>query len=66
MPPLARAFIRRKKWVAAVACLRDALEAGVAERDMADELRATESALGVPLTAWKATITSPGALGRVL
>jgi tetratricopeptide (TPR) repeat protein len=55
MPPLARAFLRRKKWVAAYACLRDALEAGVGEREIADELRATESALGVALTAWKAT-----------
>jgi tetratricopeptide (TPR) repeat protein len=55
MPPLARAFLRRKKFVAAYACLRDALEAGVGEREIADELRATESALGVALTAWKAT-----------
>jgi hypothetical protein len=55
MPPLARAFLRRKKWVAAYACLRDALEAGVGEREIAEELRATESALGVALTAWKAT-----------
>jgi hypothetical protein len=54
MPPLARAFLRRKKFVAAYACLRDALEAGVGERDIADELRATEGALGVALTAWKA------------
>ncbi len=54
MPPLARAFLRRKKWVAAYACLRDALEAGVGEREIAEELRSTESALGVALTAWKA------------
>src|SRR5579859_1374401 len=54
MPPLARALLRRKKWVAAYACLRDALEAGVGEREIADELRSTESALGVALTAWKA------------
>jgi hypothetical protein len=54
MPPLARAFLRRKKFVAAYACLRDALEAGVGEREIAEELRATESALGVALTAWKA------------
>jgi hypothetical protein len=54
MPPLARAFLRRKKWVAAYACLRDAIEAGVGEREIAEELRATESALGVALTAWKA------------
>jgi hypothetical protein len=56
MPPLARAFLRRKKWVAAYACLRDALEAGVAERDVADELRQIEGALGVSLTGWKAKL----------
>ncbi|HEX8790177.1 MAG TPA: hypothetical protein VF765_04445 [Polyangiaceae bacterium] len=56
MPPLARAFLKRKKWVAAYACLRDALEAGVGERDLADELRQVESALGVGLTAWKAKL----------
>src|ERR1700722_306720 len=54
MPPLARAFLQRKKFVAAYACLRDALEAGGGEREIADELRATEGALGVALTAWKA------------
>jgi hypothetical protein len=56
MPPLARAFLRRKKWVAAYACLRDALEAGVGERDVAEELREVEAALGVPLTGWKAKL----------
>jgi hypothetical protein len=49
MPPLARAFLRRKKWVAAYACFRQALEAGVAERDLADDLRQVEAALGAPL-----------------
>jgi tetratricopeptide (TPR) repeat protein len=62
MPPLARAFLKRKKWVAAYACLRDALEAGVSEREIADELRATEAALGVALTAWKAGKVRAGAL----
>jgi hypothetical protein len=56
MLPLARAYLKRKKFVAAYACLRDALEAGVGERDIADEIRACESALGVPLTGWKAKI----------
>lgn len=53
LPPLARAFLLRKKFVAAYACLREALEAGVPEKDMADELRQAETALGQPLTAWK-------------
>jgi hypothetical protein len=56
MPPLARAFLKRKKWVAAYGCLREALVAGVAEREIADDLRATEAALGLPLTAWKAKL----------
>jgi hypothetical protein len=56
MPPLARAFIRRRKWVAAYACLRDALEAGVSERDLAEELLQVEGVLGVGLTAWKAKL----------
>jgi hypothetical protein len=56
MPPLARAFAKRKRWVAAYACLRDALEAGASERDLADELRQVEGALGMPLTAWKAKL----------
>ncbi len=54
MPPLARAFLKRKRYVAAFACLRDALDAGVGERDLADELREVETALGPGLTAWKA------------
>src|SRR5580692_8991829 len=49
MPPLARAFLRRRKWVAAYACIRDALDTGVAERDLADEVRQVESTLGVAL-----------------
>ena len=62
MPPLARAFLQRKRYVAAYACLREALEAGVAERDLADELRQIEGTLGLALTSWKArVITGPGA-----
>jgi hypothetical protein len=60
MPPLARAFLRRRKFVAAYACLRDALEAGVSERDLADELRQVEGALGVALTGWKAKLVEKG------
>src|SRR3984885_9508797 len=45
MPPLARAFLKRQRYVAAYACVRDALEAGVAERDLADEVRQIEVAL---------------------
>jgi hypothetical protein len=54
MPPLARAFLKRKRYVAAFACLRDAIDAGVGERELTDELRQIEAALGPGLTAWKA------------
>jgi hypothetical protein len=57
--PLARAFLKRKKLVAAYACLRDALAAGVDERDLADELREVEAGLGPTLTAWKAASVDP-------
>jgi hypothetical protein len=53
MPPLARAFLQRSRYVAAYSCVRAAIEAGMAERDMADELRQIETALGLALTAWK-------------
>jgi hypothetical protein len=56
MPSLARAFLRRKRFVAAYACLRDALDAGVGEREVADEMRQIEQALGPSLTAWKARL----------
>jgi hypothetical protein len=58
MPPLARALARRKRWVAAFACLRDALEAGVSERELSEDIRAAETALGIPLTAWKARMVA--------
>jgi hypothetical protein len=58
MPPLARALAKRSRWVASYACLRDALEAGVSERELAEDLRAAETALGIPLTAWKARMIS--------
>jgi hypothetical protein len=54
LPPLARAFRERKKWVASYACLRGALDAGVAEIELVEDLRAAEGELGMPLTAWKA------------
>jgi tetratricopeptide (TPR) repeat protein len=56
MPHLARAFLRRGRYVAAYACVRDALGAGVPEKDLAEELRTIEEKLGPPLTAWKARL----------
>src|SRR5207244_5745038 len=56
MPLLARAFLERKKYVAAYACARDALVAGVPEKELADQLREIEEKLGPALTAWKARL----------
>lgn len=54
LPPLARAMLKRGRYVAAFACLRDALAAGVPEKDLAEDIREVESKLGPALTAWKA------------
>jgi tetratricopeptide (TPR) repeat protein len=58
MPPLARAFLQRQRYVAAYACLREALEAGISEREVAEELGQIESKLGLALTSWKATLVA--------
>jgi tetratricopeptide (TPR) repeat protein len=63
LPSLARAFMQRKKFLAAYACLREALEAGIHERDIAEELRQAETALGMPLTAWKGQMLKVKAAG---
>ncbi|MDF2695954.1 MAG: hypothetical protein K0S65_4337 [Labilithrix sp.] len=56
LPPLARAFIQRGRYVAAFACLKDALSAGALEKDLADDIREVETKLGPALTAWKAKL----------
>ncbi len=56
MPPLARAFAKRGRYVASYACLKDALAAGVPEKELADDIRTVEQKLGPPLTAWKARL----------
>ncbi len=59
-PLLGRALLERKRYVAAYACFREAIEAGVAERELQDELRQIETALGPALTAWKAVRLTAG------
>lgn len=54
LPPLARALCKRGRYVAAFACLKDALTAGAPEKDLADDIREVETKLGPALTAWKA------------
>lgn len=60
MPLLGRALLARRRYVAAFACFRDAVDAGVPERDLSAELKEVESALGPALTAWKAMRLSAG------
>jgi hypothetical protein len=56
LPPLARAFIERGRYVAAFACLKDALAAGAPEKELAEDIRTVEQKLGPALTAWKAKL----------
>jgi hypothetical protein len=53
MPALARAFIKRSRWVAAYGCLREALAAGATGSELVEDLQKVEAALGEPLAAWK-------------
>src|SRR4051794_21938362 len=54
LPPLARALCKRGRYVAAFACLKDALAAGAPEKELAEDIREVETKLGPALTAWKA------------
>jgi hypothetical protein len=56
LPSLARAFIQRGRYVAAFACLKDALAAGASEKELAEDIREVETRLGPALTAWKAKL----------
>ncbi len=60
LPPLARSFIQRGRYVAAFACIKDALAAGASEKDLAEDIREVEAKLGPALTAWKAKLLSVG------
>ena len=57
-PLLARAFVRRNRHVAALACIREARDAGVADSAMLDEIRAVEGKLGTALTAWRGVVVT--------
>jgi pentatricopeptide repeat protein len=57
-PLLARAFCKRKRFVAALACIREARSAGVPESEMMEEIREIEAVLGTALTAWRGIVVS--------
>jgi hypothetical protein len=62
-PLLARAFLRRKRYVAAFATMRAALDAGVPQGELADEMREVEEALGPALTALRARFLASRSAG---
>jgi hypothetical protein len=57
-PLLAKAFVQRERFVAAFACVREARNAGVADSEMLDEIRAIEGHLGPALTAWSGVVVA--------
>ncbi len=59
LPLLCRAYMRRNKHVAALACLRQALAIGAAPASLALEQSQLEKALGPALTRWQALLAAP-------
>jgi len=55
-PLLTRAFLQRKRYVAALACLREALSSGVPEANLAEEQRALDAVLEPALGAFRARV----------
>ncbi|MCS6899138.1 MAG: hypothetical protein NZX77_05130 [Polyangiaceae bacterium] len=55
-PLLARAFLARRRYVAALICVREALNHGVTEASLQEEQRALEAALGPALEAFRARV----------
>lgn len=56
MPLLARAFVERGRFVAAYACVREALGAGAQESELKDAIHTIETKLGPSLQKWKAKL----------
>lgn len=62
-PLLARAFIERKRYVAALTCLREAVAGGVSEATIAEEQKAIDAALGPAAEAFRARVAPRPAAG---
>jgi tetratricopeptide (TPR) repeat protein len=60
-PLLARAFAKRRRWVAALACIREASRAGVADAELDNEIREVEHHLGPALIAFRGHVRSADA-----
>ncbi len=48
--------MRRQRFVAALACVREARLVGVPDGDMVEEIREIEQSLGTALTAWRGLV----------
>jgi hypothetical protein len=55
-PLLAKAFVKRERYLAALSCVREARSAGVEEPDLVPELARIEEKLGSSLTKWRALL----------
>ena len=61
-PLLAKAFVRRERYLAALSCVREARSAGVEEPELVPELARIEEKLGSSLTKWRALLLTTKAL----
>jgi hypothetical protein len=57
-PALARCFLRRERYLAALTCVREARAAGVDEPALVPELLAVEEKLGSSLTRWRGAVVA--------
>lgn len=57
-PMLAKAFLDRERYLAALTCVREARAAGVEEPDLVQELQRIEEKLGAALTKWRGLVLS--------
>ncbi len=57
-PFLAKAFLERERYLAALTCVREARSAGVEEPELVPELQRIEEKLGSALTKWRGLVLS--------
>lgn len=57
-PLLTKAYVKRQRFVAALACVREARAAGVPDIDLLEEIREIETRLGTALTAFRGLVLS--------
>lgn len=57
-PLLAKAFVKRERYLAALTCVREARSAGVEEPELVQEMQRIEENLGSSLTTWRGLVLS--------